>query len=144
VTMELVDAAVKYAWAFLGTPYRWGGDDPMDGFDCSGFVIEILTAIGKLPRGYDTTAAGLFRRFPRAGMGRPGNLVFWHAASDKQRIVHVEFCLDNMLAIGASGGGSKTTTIEAAIRSNAFIKIRPIRSREHVAGFVDPFAAKLW
>ena len=41
--------------------------------------------------------------------------------------------------IGASGGGSKTITVQDAIRHNAFIKPRPWRSRKYVKGFVDPF-----
>jgi len=30
------------------TFYLWGGDDPLAGFDCSGFVIEILKSVGIL------------------------------------------------------------------------------------------------
>jgi hypothetical protein len=44
-----------------------------------------------------------------------------------------------VLSLGASGGGSRTVTVSDAIRSNAFIKLRPFRSRDGVAGFVDPF-----
>ena len=39
------ELAVKYAMAFIGTPYVWGGDDPMGGFDCSGFCIEVLKGV---------------------------------------------------------------------------------------------------
>jgi hypothetical protein len=40
--------------------------------------------------------------------------------------------------IGASGGGSATTTLEEAIRSNAFVKVRPLAQR---LGYIlrDPF-----
>lgn len=37
--------ATKVAWSFIGKWYKWGGDDP-SGFDCSGFVIEILIGYG--------------------------------------------------------------------------------------------------
>ena len=40
--------AYKLAWKYIGKFYKWGGDDP-SGFDCSGFVIEILKSVGILP-----------------------------------------------------------------------------------------------
>ena len=136
-----VKIATDVAWKFLGKPYLWGGDDPF-GFDCSGFVIEILKSVGKLPRNGDWTASGLYERFKadkRPPDVRPlkGYLVFW--CNDKGKIIHVEYCLDAELAIGASGGGSRTQTVQDAIRQNAYIKIRPFGTRSGLFGFVDPF-----
>lgn len=135
----LVGVADKVAWQFLGLPYRWGGDDPMQGFDCSGFVIEILKSVGLLPRGVDTTAHGLWQMFSNREVvvPIPGCLVFWYRSDG--RIVHVEYCIDGEFSIGASGGGSATVTVEDAIQRNAYIKVRPFRSRLHIKGFVDPF-----
>ncbi len=43
--------ALKYALSLQGTPYNYGGDNPDDGFDCSGFVKHIYERQGiKLPR----------------------------------------------------------------------------------------------
>lgn len=138
----LVGATTKIAWCFLGKPYLWGGDDP-SGFDCSGFVIELLKSVGKLPRQGDWTAAGLFKLFqdsacPPGIQPQEGFLVFW--ANDAGKIIHVEYCLDDELAIGASGGGSRTQTVQDAVRQNAYIKIRPYNTRKRLVGFVDPFA----
>ena len=135
----LTGIAMKVAWQFLGLPYRWGGDDPIQGFDCSGFVIEILKSVGILPRQGDWTAHGLWLTFPKYEVQKPfgGCLVFWERSDG--RIVHVEFCIDHKFAIGASGGGGATVTIEDAIQRNAYIKIRPFRSRPHIKGFIDPF-----
>ena len=124
---SLIEKAIRYAWSFVGRPYIWGGDDPMRGFDCS----------GRLPRNFDTTASGLFQKFNKAGYDAPGCLVFWES---NKKIIHVEFCIGNGLALGASGGGSRTLTVEDAIKQNAFIKLRPIVSRNGVAGYVDPFS----
>ena len=135
--MRLIDIATKVAWHYLGTPYRWGGDD-FSSFDCSGFVIEILKSVGKLPREGDWTARGLWNLFPTAQYATEGNLVFW-SAQHTGDIIHVEYCLNSELSIGASGGGSKTMTIEDAIRQNAYIKVRPWASRPNMAGFRDPF-----
>lgn len=131
--------AEKVAWSLHGLPYRWGGDDPGEGFDCSGMVIEILKSVGILPRAGDWTAQGLFNMFEDKVRLEPqlGCLAFWHGA-DPGRIIHVEFCLDTKHTMGASGGGSKTTSFEAASKHNAFIKVRPIR-QEKLVGYRDPF-----
>ena len=136
--MKKGDFVAWYAKQFIGTLYKWGGDDP-SGFDCSGLAIECLKSVGKLPRKYDTTAAGLQSRYRNQTVGeaRPGCLVFWKNMAG--RITHVEIAISRDLAIGASGGGSKTLTPSDAIRHNAFIKIRPIQSRSGVHSIVDPF-----
>jgi cell wall-associated NlpC family hydrolase len=39
----MVSAVMRTALTYLGTPYRFGGDDPADGFDCSGLVRYTFT-----------------------------------------------------------------------------------------------------
>lgn len=127
--------AYKLAWKYIGKFYKWGGDDP-SGFDCSGFVIEILKSVGILPRKYDNTAEGLFFKFFKNKVKKAyrGCLVFYG-----DPITHVEFCIDDTFSIGASGGGRDCTTIEDAIRKNAFVKLRPILRNRKIYGYVDPF-----
>lgn len=130
---------VAYAMTFLHQWYRWGGDDP-SGFDCSGFVIECCKAWGLLPRHGDWTADGLWRRWKEDQetyeiVPRAGCLVFFGAHS----ATHIEIAINSWQTIGASGGGSRTLTIEDAIRDNAFIKVRPINSRSDLLGYVDLF-----
>ena len=131
-----IEIAREVAMSYLGTPYIWGGNDP-EGFDCSGFVIEILQSIGIFPRHQDTTASGLFNRYQRTNGNDLGNLVFW--GTSQGSIKHVEFCLGYGLAIGASGGGRSCINKATAMRLNAYIKIRLINSRVGVLGYVDPF-----
>jgi len=125
--------AKNIAWKYLGSWYKWGGDDP-SGFDCSGLVIEILKSVGILPRRYDARAEQLSYKFKRVNRPYLGCLVFYGSP-----ITHVEFCLDKKLSIGASGGGRKTLEIKDAIRDNAFIKIRPIIRDASTLKYVDPF-----
>lgn len=129
--------ACEYARQFTGTFYKWGGDDPA-GFDCSGFAIEVLKAVGILQRKGDWTAAGLFKLFaeiPRKNLAA-GDLVFWQK---NNKIIHVEIALNKHLAIGASGGGSNTLTHADAIKHNAYIKARPIDSRPGPRLYADPY-----
>lgn len=44
-------AAAEYGTRFAGTPYKWGGNDPINGIDCSAFVKYLYGKIGvNLPR----------------------------------------------------------------------------------------------
>ncbi len=117
---------LKTALAYLGTPYVWGGDDP-SGFDCSGYVIECLKSAGLVGESEDYTADELLRLFEDNVVDGPvrGGLLFY--LDERGRAIHVTICLDEYFQIGASGGGSKTTSVDAAWRENAYVKIRPIR-----------------
>lgn len=133
--------ALQIAWAYLGRPYIWGGDDPMRGFDCSGLIIEILQSVGVIGRKVDLSAQGLWLAFKdKCKVEHPdaGCLVFWTNRYGS-KVIHVEMCINRELSIGSSGGGSKTLTLKDAIEQNAYIKIRPFRSRQHIKGFIDPF-----
>lgn len=134
--MNKNNIATKVAWQFVGTLYRWGGDDP-SGFDCSGLVIEILKSVGIINRKQDFTAAGLYNKFKHAEVQQPGAgcLIFW--GKNKTKITHVEYCIDEAHTIGASGGGSTTLTHADAIKQNAYVKVRPIR--QNYIAIVNPF-----
>jgi hypothetical protein len=69
---------VLYALGFIGVPYRWGGDDPSRGFDCSGFVRHVYRGVPgvDLPRTSEAMSRS-GRRIDRAALG-PGDLVFFN------------------------------------------------------------------
>ena len=119
----------------------------MAGFDCSGFIVEILQSVGVIPRGRDYTAHGLWELFSAQRCGLPdaedpyeGCLVFW-SQFPATPATHVEMCLNGKLSIGASGGGSSTKDLAAAVAANAYIKVRPFGTRKGIKGFLDPFKA---
>lgn len=127
-----------YAMSFVGLPYRWGGDDPMEGFDCSGLAIELLQAQGKFPHGQDSTAQGLYDRFKDKKWNVPTFRCLAFFGRGTNVITHVAFCLDGLSMLEAGGGRASTTSKEAAIAQNAFIRVRPIESRKDLVGFVFP------
>ncbi len=68
--------AAAVAQRYLGIPYRWGGESPETGFDCSGFVMYVFSRVGvSLPR----VVSAQFRvgEPVRRGGLRPGDIVFF-------------------------------------------------------------------
>lgn len=130
------DLLVQYALRFVGLPYRWGGDDSIDGFDCSGFALEILAAFGfNLP---DQTAAGLYIWCKTMGARpetRPGALAFY---GKQGKISHVGVVINKDLMVEAGGGGAAVTSKDLAASLNAFVRIRPIRYRQDLVGCYYP------
>lgn len=139
--MKPRDIAVHVLKNSVGTPYRWGGDDPLGGFDCSGLVIEALKSSGKMAEQKDYTADALSKLFPETEIFQPGVLVFWDWNKDGL-IDHVEMIAfededGTFFTVGASGGGPGTITNQDAQNANAYVKIRPLR--EGYIRAVDPF-----
>lgn len=135
--------AIDIAMRLLFVPYMWGGDDPLAGFDCSGFVIEVLKSVGKLPATGDWTADGLSKLWPQGAPLAPGALVFYDWNKDG-RIDHVEMVLHvesakEFYTVAASGGDSSTSNLNRAIATNAYLKIRP--GRPEYSTCVDPFSS---
>jgi len=133
-----MDKLISYAMTFIGVPYRWGGDDPMEGYDCSGFVQELLMSVGVDPIG-DQTSHMLYRYFCAKGKKineiKTGALVFY---GSETKITHVALAIDSFRIIEAAGGGSKTKNEKIAARQNAFIRIRPARRRKDLQAIIMP------
>lgn len=125
-----------YALSFVGLPYRWGGDDAVEGFDCSGLAIELLQAAGLLPAHFDATAMQLMQRYPMEPLVPSlGALCFFGTGG---AVTHVGIALSRSSMLEAGGGGSKTTTLAAAARDNAYIRVRPIDWRRDLVSIRMP------
>jgi cell wall-associated NlpC family hydrolase len=136
--MSNLKLVYDYALALVGTPYRWGGSNPISGFDCSGLVQELLASIGFDPPG-DQSAQSLYEHFIKGSRSSQiglGALVFY--GKSVEQITHVAFMLDTISAIGANGGGSKTTNNMEAERAGAFVKIRPLNYRSDLVAVIMP------
>ena len=130
---------IQYAMQFVGVNYKWGGDDPILGFDCSGWMQEILAAAGEDPP-LDQTAQGLYNHFAQSLLLTEqisaGSMVFFGKSVNE--ITHVGFAVSDKLMLEAGGGGSKTTDKAAAARDNAYIRMRPIDRRSDFVGTLKP------
>jgi cell wall-associated NlpC family hydrolase len=80
------DAIVRVAAAMIGTPYKFGGDDPQRGFDCSGLVFYSFDRLGlEVPRTAEEQREAA-RRIERDEL-TPGDLVFFRTSA--HRVDHV-------------------------------------------------------
>lgn len=100
-------AAIAFARAQLGEPYRWGASGP-NAWDCSGLTAEAWAAGGKsLPHysvaQYDASAP------ISASQLRPGDLVFWGEGNDPGSIYHVALYVGNGRIIHAPRTGRPVT-----------------------------------
>jgi cell wall-associated NlpC family hydrolase len=91
----------------LGIKYRWGGNTPRQGFDCSGFTKHAMKALGtSIPR----TAAQqskASRTISRRDL-KPGDMIFFKTSG--RYVNHVGIYLGDGHFIHAASGGGKVTT----------------------------------
>ena len=70
---------MREAEKYLGMAYVWGGDNPTDGFDCSGFVSWVINHCGNGWNYGRQTADGLKNSTARVSASdvKPGDLIFF-------------------------------------------------------------------
>ena len=108
VTVEprVVDAALggaiaEVAMGMVGTRYRYGGANPLDGFDCSGLVYYSYGQAGyQVPR----TSQELFRTARKISVrdAYPGDLMFFQ---DQAKLSHVGIYLGDGRFVHAPASG---------------------------------------
>ena len=80
-------AAIGFARAQLGEPYRWGAAGPAS-WDCSGLTMGAWRAGGKSLPHYSVAQYEQSTRISASDL-RPGDLVFWGSSSSSSSIYHV-------------------------------------------------------
>ena len=133
-----MDILRDYAMSFLGTPYRFGGANRLQGLDCSEFVQELLRSVGLDPPG-DQNAQALFDHFSTAGeWNRHGMGALAFYGKDAKHIGHVAMMLDTFRIIEAGGGDATTTTREAAEARGAMVRVRLLKARPDLVAVIRP------
>lgn len=94
-------AIADVAMGMVGTRYRYGGADPIEGFDCSGLVYYAYGQAGyRVPR----TSQELFRAVRKIAVGQadPGDLMFFQ---DQTKLSHVGIYVGDRLFVHAPANG---------------------------------------
>lgn len=98
-------AIADVAMGMIGTRYRYGGTDPIEGFDCSGLVYY---AYGQA--GYDVprTSQALFRAARKIAVGEAGlgDLMFFQ---DQTKLSHVGIYVGDGLFVHAPASGQNVS-----------------------------------
>lgn len=82
----VADRAASYAQKFIGTRYRYGGNRPDKGFDCSGLVQYSYSLAGlQVPRSTERQMQAT--RYVPTNRLKPGDLLFFHQQG--KRFSHV-------------------------------------------------------
>lgn len=99
VREQIVNRALNY----LGLPYRWGGTNPQDGFDCSGLTMAVYHLVGlNLPH---SSRSQFSSGIPIAKKDlQKGDLVFFRSPR-QGRISHVGIYTGNGDFVHAPGKG---------------------------------------
>jgi len=123
-----MNGLTEYALSLTGTPYKYGGNSPDSGFDCSGFVGHVFKhTMGKtLPRSSDEISrVGVAQK---SGALRPGDLVFYNTLN--KTFSHVGIYLGDGQFIHSPSSGKVVAVVNMSEpywqkRYNGARRIRP-------------------
>ena len=112
-----VAAVIRYAYAQLGKPYRWGATGP-GAFDCSGLTLMAWAQAGvSLPHS-SRAQIGIGRQVTQSEL-QPGDLIFRYSP-----ISHVSLYVGNGQQISATHSGS-TVKLQSAFQGEVVGFSRP-------------------
>lgn len=123
-----------YAKLFIGTRYSWGGNTPEQGFDCSGYVIEVLRSQYSIP--YDMTSKQIYKYL----ISLQADVIYSNFEQDdilfygknENSITHVSIAINSTQIIESGGEGRVDT-------DKGFVRVRPINHRKDLL-----FAVRLY
>lgn len=110
VSVGLEDVSIA-AIGLVGVPYRWGGNTPAGGFDCSGLIVYVIdkTKQQKIPR----TADGMGRYGFSLGdkPPSPGDLVFFNTLGNNHSHVGIYVGHGRFVHAPSAGGTVRLESI---------------------------------
>ena len=95
----------SYARSLIGAPYKYGGNSPDSGFDCSGFVSHVFSHALDISLPRSTGEISTVGKAVRSNDLRTGDLVFFNTLHS--RFSHVGIYLGGYLFIHAPSSGGR-------------------------------------
>lgn len=138
-----MDWLLLYAMSFVGTPGVWGGNNPMQGFDCSGFAQWILKSAGIKPPG-DNSAQMLYDYFEKNGSYntlKAGSLIFFGESALK--ITHVGIAVSPYQFLEAAGVKPEIKTKQDAEKAGSCVQLSQIDKRKDKVAVIYPNYVKI-
>ena len=127
-------ALIRDALSFEGSPYTYGGDDPEEGFDCSGFVRYIYQRHGvDLPR----TAQGMATALEPVPFHhkKTGDLVFFNTNGSPFSHVGIVTDSDHFIHASTAKRGVVISELESPYWSDRLTGVRRPPSKMDRIGF---------
>jgi len=117
------------AVGLVGVPYRYGGNNPKAGFDCSGLIgyVYYKAASIKLPRTIDAMSnkGKSIDNQPPA----PGDLVFFNTTGDKYSHAGIYVGQGRFVHAPSSGGTVRLDQIETPYWASRFTEARRLATQ---------------
>jgi hypothetical protein len=125
--VRLREEIVRTAGRYVGVPYRWGGESPRTGFDCSGLTMVVYRLNGlDLPRS-SRQQWKVGRRIDRNRLQK-GDLVFF-STSGGNRVSHVGIYTGRNKFLHAPSRGRR---IQSSSLSDKYFKTRYVGARSYL------------
>jgi cell wall-associated NlpC family hydrolase len=115
--------AARTAERFVGIPYRWGGENVVDGMDCSGFVRAVYNLCGlSIPR----TSRDQFKAGDPVTRDdlQDGDLVFFGSSNDQINHVGIYVGSGRFVHAPRRGEEIKVSTVDESYFEKRFIGAR--------------------
>lgn len=143
----MISILALFATELLGVPYVWGGNNPMEGLDCSGFVQIPLKKVKILDKNTDYSSQSLYYFLKDQGYpdSEPGEDVILFFGEDVDHITHIAIAITDILMIEAANGSRRMRLPQHAIDKQAKVEYNFIdRRNDLVAAIkVDYFQSRL-
>lgn len=115
--------ATVHALGLVGTPYRWGGNTPESGFDCSGLIAYVYARAAGVASPRSTAALqGWGQEVPAQAL-RSGDLVLFGSAG---RVSHAGIFVgeERFVHAPSSGGQVRLERLSAPYWSQRLLAVR--------------------
>ena len=122
----LTQELATYAQSLIGTPYKYGGESPATGFDCSGYAREVFYhSVGvKLPR--TTKEMSQAGQHVDTGDLQLGDLVFFDTLKKKFSHVGIYIGDDSFIHAPSKGGKVRVEKMSDVYWKNSYNGARRI------------------